>query len=55
MKGWCMSWWEMEDRMRRNGRNKERRKAVEWLEEARTQIAECGEVGPSEELAMHTS
>ena len=55
MKGWCMSWWEMEDRRRWNRRTKERRKAVEWLEEARDQIAECGVVGPSEELSMHTS
>src|SRR3954469_19747824 len=55
MKGWCMSWWEMEDRMRRNGRTKERRRAVKWLEEARTEIAECGELGPSEELVVRTS
>ena len=50
MKGWCSSWWEMEDRNRCRARTKERWKAVKWQEEARKEIVECGIDRPSEEL-----
>jgi len=55
IKMWCLSWWEQAERLRRNSRNREMRKARRWLEEARVAIVARGILGPEEELVERTS
>ena len=55
MKGWCLSWWEQDDRLKKNSRNREKKTAIRWLEETRTLIVERGIEGPEEGLIEQAS